>query len=253
MNNPTRHGSVGPTTSRLAVELAIVVTLTFGMSGLRATLKLISAVLSPVPLEQQTTTLHSSQSQVSWLDLALQVTSAGTLFAWAALAVYLLHLTNTRLAKFRLGDLAWGLLLAGVIGIPGLGLYVTAVNMGYSTEVVPSTLEHLWWEVPVLLLYSLANAVAEEVVVVAYCVTRLRELGSGPWLAIVVTALLRGSYHLYQGFSAGVGNVVMGLLFGWVFVKYGKVWPLIVAHFAIDAIAFVGYSALGGDLSWLGL
>lgn len=247
---PSAHGAA--TRRRLAVELAIVLAVTFGMSGLRATLRLINAVASPTPLAQQTTTLHANQSQLPWLDLALQVASAGTLFAWAALAVYLLHLTSTRLAPFRPRDLAWGLMLAAVIGIPGLGFYVAAVKLGYSTEVVPTTLEHLWWEVPVLLLYSLANAVAEEVVVVGYCITRLRQLGTSPWLAVLAMALLRGSYHLYQGFSAGGGNVVMGLLFGWVFLKYGKVWPLVAAHFFIDAVAFVGYSALGGNLSFLG-
>ena len=38
----------------------------------------------------------------------------------------------------------------------------------------------------------------------------------------------------------------MGLLYGWYFHRTGKVWPLVIAHFLIDAIAFVGYAALFG-------
>ena len=70
---------------------------------------------------------------------------------------------------------------------------------------------------------------------------------------IIASSLLRGSYHLYQGVSAGFGNIIMGVIFAWFYHRTGRVWPLVIAHFLIDAVAFVGYTALGGDLSWLGL
>ena len=63
--------------------------------------------------------------------------------------------------------------------------------------------------------------------------------------------MLRGSYHLYQGISAGLGNIVMGVVFAWYFHKTGRIWPLIIAHFLIDAVAFIAYPLL--DLSWLGI
>ena len=53
--------------------------------------------------------------------------------------------------------------------------------------------------------------------------------------------------------SAGFGNIIMGLVYGFFYAKTGRIWPLVIAHFLIDAVAFVGYTALGGDLSWLGL
>ena len=238
----------------LAIEVAIVLVLSFGTSGLRSLLRLISALLDPTPLNEQSTTLHAQQVAVPWLDLGLQVLGAATLFSWGCLALYLLW-PHHKLAMLHARDWGWGALLAAVIGIPGLAFYLSALHLGLSKEVVPTTLEHLWWEVPVLLLYSAANAFAEEIVVVFYFITRLRELRCGVWPAIVLAALLRGSYHLYQGVSAGVGNVVMGLLFGWVFVRYGKVWPLVLAHFLIDAVAFVGYSAAAGTAvgAWLGI
>jgi len=43
----------------------------------------------------------------------------------------------------------------------------------------------------------------------------------------------------------------MGLVFGYVWQRTGRLWPLIIAHTLIDAVAFVGYSLLAGRLGWL--
>ena len=138
--------------------------------------------------------------------------------------------------------------MAALIGIPGLALYVAALHLGWTREVVVATESA---RLPTLLLWSAANAFAEETVVVLWFMTRLRELGRAPAAAIAASAVLRGSYHLYQGVSAGFGNVAMGLIFALSFHRTGKVWPLILAHFLIDAVAYLGYQLL--DLSWLGL
>ena len=54
-------------------------------------------------------------------------------------------------------------------------------------------------------------------------------------------ALLRGSYHLYQGFGAFIGNFAMGIAFGWLYTRFGRLLPLVIAHFLLDAAIFVGY------------
>ena len=41
------------------------------------------------------------------------------------------------------------------------------------------------------------------------------------------SAVLRGSYHLYQGFGGFVGNIVMGLVFG-------RVWQRTDAQVLVD-------------------
>lgn len=230
---------------RLSIEVALVLTVTFGMSGVRATLKLIDAALAPAPLNQQRTVLNDAASSLSWLDIALQLASAATLLAWGGLALFLL---GERLPCPRWRDWAWGTGLAALIGIPGLALYVVSLQLGLTKEVVPATDAA---KVPLLLVWSAANAFAEETVVVMWLLTRLKQLRAPVWGAIAASAVLRGTYHLYQGFSAGVGNVVMGIVFAYYYHRTGKVWPLILAHFLIDAVAYVGYLFL--DLSWLGL
>ena len=60
---------------------------------------------------------------------------------------------------------------------------------------------------PVLILAAIENAVLEEVIVVGYLITRLRSFGLRLPMMITSSALLRGSYHLYQGFGAFVGFI----------------------------------------------
>jgi membrane protease YdiL (CAAX protease family) len=43
----------------------------------------------------------------------------------------------------------------------------------------------------------------------------------------------------------------MGLLFGRIFQRTGRVLPLVIAHSLIDIVAFVGYVLLAGNVSWL--
>ena len=59
-----------------------------------------------------------------------------------------------------------------------------------------------------------------------------------------MASLVRGSYHLYQGFGGATANFVLGLFFGRIFQRRGRVMPMLVAHFLIDAVAFVGYVEL---------
>ncbi|APT93438.1 CAAX protease [Corynebacterium phocae] len=236
--------------TRLRQEILLVLALSFGMAGLRSALRLADAYLRPEALNHQSVALSTPYAQVWWIDFGLQLCSAGVLFSWGFLALFLLAGEGLRLPKLQLRDWRGGALLAALIGIPGLIFYLTALHLGWTKEVIPTTFDNPWVEMPTLLLRSAANAFAEEVVVIFWFLSRLtrnspvRNLGWHPYAAILAAAALRGSYHLYQGVSAGFGNIAMGLLFGYVYYRTGKIWPLILAHFLIDAVAFLGY-ALG--------
>jgi membrane protease YdiL (CAAX protease family) len=148
-------------------------------------------------------------------------------------------------------DLLRGAGLATVIGVPGLGLYAAAKAIGLNTTVAAANLSGAWWTIPVLILAAAQNAVLEEVVMVAYLFGRWAQAGWTQWTVIVVSALIRGSYHLYQGFGGFVGNAVMGVIFGWIYTRTKRVMPLVVAHTLLDVVAFVGYALLKDHLSWL--
>lgn len=239
----------------LRLEVVIVLAVTFGMSAITAALELMDAVLSG--LSGRIVALNPMRSRYDLINLGLNLTSIAELLAWGALGVYLLGRSGFGLDRIGLAPPRWrkdilgGMGLAALIGLPGLGLYILARTLGLSAAVVPSALGDTWWRVPVLVGSAFANAWAEEVIVVAYLLTRLRQLGIGPAGALVYSSVLRGAYHLYQGFSAGLGNLVMGLVFGCLWRRTGRLWPLVIAHGIIDTAAFVGYALAAPHLGWL--
>lgn len=240
----------------IRIEIAVVLVVTFGLSGFTAALSLLESALAPGGLSERTVALNASRSAQSVIDLLFQLAGVARLAGWAALGLYLLWRSGIGprligLARPRRVDVGHGLLLAAIIGIPGLGLYLIAHALGFSVTIVPSALGEHWWRLPVLILSACANSVAEEVLVVAYLITRLRRLGWSPHRSLFASALLRGSYHLYQGLGGGLGNLVMGLIFGWYWQRTNRLWPLVFAHAAIDIVAYIGYTMLRGHVSWL--
>ncbi|WP_421735456.1 CPBP family intramembrane glutamic endopeptidase [Cellulomonas sp.] len=241
---------------RLTTEIWIVLGLSLGRSGLYAVVNIIDRLTAGPPLADQSTTLNPSRSPRPWLDLTYQLLQIGFALVPVALALYLLS-ANGRSAVRRIGleltrpwrDLAVGVGLAALIGIPGLGLYAAARALGLAVEVQASALNAAWWTIPVLLLAALQNALLEEVIVVGYLMERLRELRWSAPAIVVASALLRGSYHLYQGWGAFVGNAIMGLLFAEYYRRKRRVMPLVMAHTIMDMVVFVGYALV--PAAWL--
>ena len=95
------------------------------------------------------------------------------------------------------------------MGLTGLAWYLIAYRAGINLSVSAQGLPDQWWRTPILVLGALENAVVEEVVVLGFVLHRLRQIGWGWPGAIWTSALIRGSYHLYQGFGGFIGNVVM--------------------------------------------
>jgi membrane protease YdiL (CAAX protease family) len=241
----------------LRLELLVVFAITLGLSAVRSLLSLLESLLAPGPLSEQSVALNAPAAQVDLIDLTLQLTRVLQLVAWGGLGAYLLVRGGIALREVGLGrrldgrDVGYGVALAAVIGIPGLGFYLVARAAGTNLTVLPSTLDDTWWRLPVLLLAAAANAWAEEMLMVGYLLTRLRQLRYGRYAALVISAVLRGGYHLYQGFGGFAGNLIMGLVFGRVWQRTNRLWPLVIAHTLIDVVAFVGYAGLRGRVGWL--
>ncbi|MBS4728019.1 CPBP family intramembrane metalloprotease [Mycobacterium sp. SM1] len=239
----------------LGIEVAVVLGVTFGVNALTAVLQLTDAVWRN--LSAQRIPLNPRLSYFAPIDLGLNLAYIARLTAWGGLGLYLLWRSGIGPARIGLGRFRWrpdligGIGLAAVVGLPGLGLYRAARMLGVNATVIPAGLGDTWWRIPVLVATAFANGWAEEIVVVGYLLTRLRQLGAGPAAALGCSSLLRGTYHAYQGFGAWLGNAAMGLLFGYVWHRTGRLWPLVIAHGVIDTVAFVGYALLGGRVAGL--
>ncbi len=240
---------------RLAFEIAILIGLSLGKSGVYAIIDLVGKLTEGQSLASQTATLNQSQSPRPYLDLSYQIYGIVFTLVPVALALWLLSANSPRVARMlgldrrRPGlDLAQGAGLAALIGLPGLALYFVGHALGVTATIVPADLNAYWWTEPVLILQAAKNAVLEEVIVVGYLVTRLQRLGWRVPAVIAASALLRGSYHLYQGFGPFVGNAIMGVIFAEWYRRGGRVLPLIIAHTILDTVSFVGYDLFGGAL-----
>ncbi len=246
-----------PPARLLRWEIFVVFAVSLGASGLNALLDLIGSLLAPQSLGRQQALLVGSRAANHWLDLALQLAGIAEALAPVALVLYLMARSGEPPSAIGLddtqpvSDTLWGALLAAVIGGTGLALYLTAFHLGFSLNVVPESLPAVWWRIPVLILSAAHDGILEEILVIGYLLRRLDQLGWTPWKAILFSAVLRGSYHLYQGFGAFLGNAAMGVIFGILYRRWGRVTPMIIAHTLIDAVTFVGYAALHGKVSWL--
>nr|WP_250404259.1 type II CAAX endopeptidase family protein [Streptomyces cellostaticus] len=239
-------------------ETLLVLALSLGASGVSALISFVGSVTRPGGLKDQAATLNASAAPGRpWLDLAWQLFGIASALVPVALVAHLLMREGESLRALGFDrtrpwpDLGRGAGVAAVIGSTGIAFYLAARGLGGNLTVVPEALPEVWWKYPVLILSAVQNAILEEVVVVGYLLRRLGQLGWTAGSALVASAVLRGSYHLYQGIGGFIGNMVMGVVFVWLYRRWGRVGPLVVAHSLLDIGAFVGYALLAGKVDWL--
>jgi len=250
----------GASRERPGLELLAVLGVSLGMSGIYAVLSLVRAEWTVTGgIGASTTTVVSgSQSTYPWLDLLDDLADLLHGLAPPLLALVLLaRFPGGRglgigwdLRRFRLESLQ-GIGFLALIGLPGLGLVYLASKTGANAALQVVNFPDVWYRIPYLLGSAFQNGFAEEIVVVGLMLTRLSQCGWTKERALLASALLRGSYHLYQGFGGFAGNFVMGLIFGWWFQRTRRVLPLVVAHFLLDAFSFIGYVYLHGKVDWI--
>jgi len=241
---PTRLPS--PERRLLIGEVLVVLALSLLPSAVDALITLFEAPVS----RSVAVALYPS------VELARQLNDIVFALAPVALVLYLIRRNDERPADFGLAtgtlrrDVPWGLLVAMIVSAVGLGLYLAAIALNVNRFVVPVPPLGHWWTIPVLVLGSFQNGLLEEVVVVGYLIRRLEQFGWGPVGVVAASALLRGSYHLYQGWGGFAGNVLLGVFFAWIFLRWRRVWPLVTAHFVVDSLAGMAYIAFRGHCVW---
>jgi len=136
-----------------------------------------------------------------------------------------------------------------LIGLPGIGLYLLARANGLAAEVVVDAIGERWWEVPILILNAAEASILEETIVVGYLFVQLRKIQLSEKIIIFISASLRALYHVYQGLAGLAGNFIMGIIFGYLYSRLGRLTPLLVAHFLMDVAVFIAGPAF---LIWIG-
>ena len=68
------------------------------------------------------------------------------------------------------------------------------------------------------------------------------------WLVLILSAVLFGLVHIYQGPISMFFIAVQGLLYGWYYMRYGRVWPLVIAHAIYDSLQVIQIVMIFGSI-----
>jgi len=170
-----------------------------------------------------------------WLDATyMLLRDASVCFA----VLYLIGRTGEPWKSFGLVrprpiDLWLGLLLLGLSQVVWIRL---ARMLPVDTETI-----RLLFPLPrtpldyVLMLFkSAAIGFTEELVSRAYLITRLNRLTKSPAAAVLLSAMLFASYHVYYGLGAALADIViLGLVFGVIYLLVRRIWPVAIAHMLV--------------------
>ena len=232
-------------------ELWLVLMVSLGASAIYSILSLARKLTSTQGLAGSVTTINQPLAKTPWLDLVSQLASISLALVPVLLALYFLRMDKIKIGLMPVKkDWIIGISLPLIIGIPGIALYVVALNLGLTSRIVPSSLGDYWWTPVVLVLAALRSGLQEEIIAVAFLAKKLKIIRPEITVisVVVISSLFRASYHLYQGFSAFLGNFVMGLVFGYLFIRTGRVAPLVIAHTIMNIAVFIGFPLVAGFL-----
>lgn len=95
-------------------------------------------------------------------------------------------------------------------------------------------------------LLLLLVGVYEEVVARGLLLTRARELVGGFWAPALISAGLFALGHSYQGVYGVVQTAVFGLVLALFTLRWGTLWPAILAHTAINMLSLIQLSGPTG-------
>lgn len=160
---------------------------------------------------------------------------AGVELLCGSLAVLILRARGWKLSDFGLQitmpQTIFGMLLliGSVISISGFTYLIGAITNS-NLEGVTSFEAKLTW--PVLILLTLVNPLYDEMLVVAYNLRAAES--SGAAFAITLSATIRFLCSIEQGPISATTILPMSIIFGIVYWRWRRVWPLIVAHGVLD-------------------
>lgn len=158
-------------------------------------------------------------------------------FSSLAVTFWIARIRGWSLRSFDLHP-SWRLTAAGIV------LCVAIVSVRYISAVLTNVIfpgavhllpvaSHV--SVPMLILALAINPVFEEMMETGYFVRSLEQYGM--WGAVLASALFRAFLHAHLGVNAIVVVFPIGLIFGFVYWRWRRLWPLVVAHALFDLYA----------------
>lgn len=129
-------------------------------------------------------------------------------------------------ASFAAIYAAFALIAAGAPGLAQSAAAIPHLPLGLSPAIVGSEV--------------LLGSFFEEFFVTGYIVAALKDK-YGDNAAVNISVALRLAYHIYQGFIGVILIIPVGLILAYWYARSGKLWPVIVAHAALNLYSFLPY------------
>jgi len=87
------------------------------------------------------------------------------------------------------------------------------------------------------LLLAVTAGVCEEFIFRGFVVGALSRAGLSNWEVVVLSSLMFGLAHLYQGRGGSIGTGLLGVMFAAVRIAYYSLLPVMVWHTVLDVVA----------------
>jgi membrane protease YdiL (CAAX protease family) len=219
-----------------AAQKTLLITLLVGYPAL--------SILMNLGAYADSSNLSSRISQVYLPSLTVQL---------LMLAVILLVLWRTRTTLAEIGlsrdDINWSNALSGVIFFVGAWTVIIILRSAIqSSGFVPeknflyllprSGVEKIFW-----VILSLGAAFSEEITFRGFIISRFRILTGRDWHGALLSSLVFGLGHLYQGLAGVILTFTYGILFAGLYLARRSIFPCIVAHFLQDALILLAIRA----------
>jgi uncharacterized protein len=189
--------------------------------------------------------------QVSRRDrLALYASTIA--FQWLAVAIVAWRSWARGLSLDELGLVIHGplrIVIASIVGAATLGglqwlnLRRMGGSQGKTREFMQALAERILPQSKAELLPYLGLAITaglcEEFLYRGFAMAALSRAGLPAWGVVLLSSVLFGLAHLYQGRGGLLSTLVIGTVFGTARIAYDGMVPVMVWHFAVDAVAGV--------------
>jgi membrane protease YdiL (CAAX protease family) len=182
--------------------------------------------------------------------LALYASTIG--FQWAAAAVVAWRAWARGLGFEELGLVfhgLWRILIVSIVGAATLGglQWFNLRRMGRSSGKAREFMEVLAerilpqsrLELVPFLALAVTAGVCEEFLYRGFAMAALTRAGLPAWSVVLLSSILFGLAHLYQGRGGLLSTLVVGTVFGTARIAYDGLVPVMIWHFAVDAVAGV--------------
>jgi membrane protease YdiL (CAAX protease family) len=94
-------------------------------------------------------------------------------------------------------------------------------------------------ELVLFLALAVTAGLCEEFLYRGFTMAALTRAGMPTWSVVLLSSVLFGLAHLYQGRGGLVSTLVIGTVFGTARIAYDGIVPVMLWHFGVDAVAGV--------------